>query len=125
MMSNDPSTYSSQQEAPMTYTDGFVIALPEENFEAYRKMSEAAGKVWREHGALDYKECISDDLEVEGTGSFITLTDLKPGEVVVFSWILYESREERDRINAAVMKDPRMDAIMPEGAPMPFDVQRM
>src|SRR5690554_1678022 len=106
MMSSDPSTYSSQQEVFMAYTDGFVIALPEENIEVYCKMSEAVGKIWREHGVFDYKECISDDLEIEGTGSFITLTDLKFGEVVVFSWILYESWEERDRINVAVMNNP-------------------
>ena len=106
------------------YVDGFVLAVPKKNIEAYRRMSTKAGKVWREHGALEYRECVGDDLKVKGMRSFLQLMKPKPGETIVFSWIVYKSRAQRDRINAKVMKDPRLASMMdPKG--MPFDAKRM
>jgi uncharacterized protein YbaA (DUF1428 family) len=105
------------------YVDGFVLPLPRKNVEAYRRLSRKAGKVWREYGALDYRECIGDDLRVKGVGMpFPRLAKVKPGETVVFAWILYKSRAHRDRVNAKVMKDPR---IKMSPTAMPFDVKRM
>jgi uncharacterized protein YbaA (DUF1428 family) len=109
----------------MSYVDGFVIPVPKKNIAAYKKISRAAGKVWKEYGALDYLECVGDDLKVKGIkATFPKLVKLKPGETVVFSYITYKSRAHRDRVNAKVMKDPRMDAMM-AGKSMPFDVKRM
>lgn len=106
------------------YVDGFVIAIPKRNIEAYRRMSRKAGKVWREHGALDYKECAGDDLKVKMGIPFTKLAKCKPGETVVFAWIVYKSRAHRDKVLAKVMKDPRMNKMVgPEG--MPFDPKRM
>ena len=106
------------------YVDGFVLPVPTKNIEAYRRMSRKAGKVWREHGALEYRECVGDDLKVKGVASFLTGIKTKPGETVVFAWIVYTSRRQRDRVNAKVMKDPRLAKMMdPKG--MPFDVKRM
>jgi uncharacterized protein YbaA (DUF1428 family) len=87
-------------------------------------MSQKAGRIWREHGALDYKECVGDDLKVKMGLPFTRTLKMKKGETVVFSWILYKSRAHRDRVNAKVMKDPRIEQ-MTEGKPMPFDVKRM
>jgi uncharacterized protein YbaA (DUF1428 family) len=106
----------------MAYVDGFVLPVPKKNLRAYRKMAEEAGKLWQEHGALEYRECVGEDLDVKMGRSYKTQLRLKPGETVVFSWILYKSRADRDRVNAKVMKDPRM-AKMPKK--MPFDVKRM
>jgi uncharacterized protein YbaA (DUF1428 family) len=106
----------------MAYVDGFLIALPKKNIEAYRRMSRKAGKLWKKYGALEYRECIGDDLRIKGVASFIKSAKAKPGETVVFSWIVYKSRAHRDRVNAKVMKDPMMGAA-PE--PMPFDMKRM
>jgi uncharacterized protein YbaA (DUF1428 family) len=105
------------------YVDGFVLAVPRKKLDAYRQMSRAAGKVWRDHGALEYRECVGDDLKIKMGVPFPRLAKAKPGEVVVFSWIVYKSRAARDRINAKVMKDPRITKTMKE--PMPFDVKRM
>ena len=106
----------------MAYVDGFVLPLPKKNIAAYRRIASKAGKVWREHGALEYRECVGDDLAVKMAASFPRSVKVKPGETVVFAWIVYKSRAHRDRVNAKVMKDPRM-AIPPE--PMPFDIKRM
>ena len=90
------------------YVDGFVLAVPRDNIAAYRKMSTKAGKVWKKYGALDYIECVADDVKPGKWTSFPQAVKLKPAEVVVFSWIVYKSRKDRDRINALVMKDPFM-----------------
>jgi len=91
--------------------------------QSYRQMSQRAGKVWREHGAVEYRECVGDDLKMKMGVPFPRLAKAKPGEAVVFSWIVYKSRAHRDRVNAKVMKDPRLAKMMKE--PMPFDVKRM
>ena len=108
----------------MAYVDGFVIPMPKKNLVAYRRMARAAGKIWREHGALDYKECVGDDLKIKMGVAFPKLARAKAGEAVVFSWILYRSRAHRDRVNAKVMKDKRITAGM-DPANMPFDCNRM
>jgi uncharacterized protein YbaA (DUF1428 family) len=108
----------------MRYVDGFLLPVPKKNLQAYRRMSHKAGKVWREHGALEYLECAGDDLKVKGMVPFPRRIKLKPGETVVFSWILFKSRAHRDRVNAKVMKDPRL-ATMMDAKSMPFDVKRM
>jgi uncharacterized protein YbaA (DUF1428 family) len=105
------------------YVDGFVLAVPRKKLAEYQRISRAAGKVWREHGALEYRECVGDDLKIKMGVPFPRLAKVKPGEVVVFSWIVYKSRAARDRVNAKVMKDPRITKSMSE--PMPFDVKRM
>ena len=107
----------------MAYADGFVIPVPKKNLAAYRRVSTAAGKIWREHGALDYKECAGDDLNFNMGVPFRRLAKTKPNETVVFSWILYKSRAHRDSVNKKVMKDPRMAKMM--NAEMPFNVTRM
>lgn len=106
------------------YVDGFVIPILKRNLPAYRRMAVAAGKVWREHGALDYKECVGDDLDVKFGAGFAKGLKLKPGETVIFSSIVYKSRAHRDRVNAKVMKDPRI-AEMCDEKDMPFDSKRM
>ena len=108
----------------MSYVDGFVVPVPRKNLPAYRRMAKKAGKVWREYGALDYKEWISDDVKVGKLTSFPRSVKLKPGETVVFSWIVYKSRAHRDRVNAKVMKDPRL-ADMMDPKSMPFDGKRL
>lgn len=110
----------------MSYVDGFVLAVPKKNLKAYARMAEAAGKIWIEHGALQFRECVGDDLDVKaGCGvSFKKLVKPKPGETVLFSFIVFKSRAHRDRVNAKVMKDPRLGQMM-EGKDMPFDVKRM
>ena|SRR5436190_10210916 len=106
------------------YVDGFVLPLPTKNLAVYRKMARLACKLWLEYGALDYRECIGDDLEVKGMTSFSKLARIKPGETVVFAWITYKSRAHRDNVNAKVMKDPRMLKVM-KTVEMPFDGKRM
>ena len=108
----------------MNYVDGFVLAMPTANLAAYRRMARTAGKVWREHGALDYREWIADDVKPGKLTSFPQSVMLKPGEVVVFSWIVFKSRAHRDRVNAKVMKDPRL-ADMMDPKSLPFDGKRM
>ena len=108
----------------MPYVDGFVLPVPKKNLAAYRLMSRKAGKVWRDHGALQYRECSGDDLKVKGMASFTRTVRLKPGETVMFSWIVFKSRADRDRVNAKVMKDPRL-ANMMDPSTMPFDSKRM
>lgn len=108
----------------MKYVDGFVIPVPKNNLQTYRRMSRKAGKVWREHGALEYRECLGDDLNVKMGLPFPKLTKLKADETVVFSWIVFKSRAHRDRVNAKAMKDPRI-AKMCDPGKMPFDDKRM
>jgi uncharacterized protein YbaA (DUF1428 family) len=108
----------------MAYVDGFVIPVPKRKMDAYRKMARRAGKVWREYGALEYHECVADDVKVGKRTSFPRSVKLKPGEVVVFSWIVYKNRAHRDRVNAKVMKDPRL-ADMMDPKSLPFDGKRM
>ena len=106
------------------YVDGFVVPVPTKNLAAYRRMANKAGKVWIEHGALQYRECVADDVKPGKTTSFPQSVKLKEGETVVFSWIVYKSRKDRDRINAKVMADPRLAAMM-DPKSMPFDGKRM
>jgi uncharacterized protein YbaA (DUF1428 family) len=107
----------------MAYVDGFVLPVPRRNLPAYRRMAQKAGRIWQEYGALEYRECVGDDLDVKMGTSFPRQLKLKRGETVVFSWIVYKSRAHRDQVNAKVMKDPRLAAMDPKG--MPFDVKRM
>ena len=108
----------------MSYVDGFIVAVPKKKLAAYRRLATKAGKVWREHGALDYREWVAEDVKVGKLTSFPRSVKLKPGETVVFAWITYKSRAQRDRINAKVMKDPRLKEMMVDGA-APFDSKRM
>lgn len=106
------------------YVDGFVLPVPKGNVAAYRRMSRKCGKIWKEYGALQYVECVADDVKPGKLTSFPQAVKLKPGEVVVFSWIVYKSRRQRDSVNAKVMKDPRLASMMDPKA-MPFDAKRM
>jgi uncharacterized protein YbaA (DUF1428 family) len=108
----------------MAYVDGFVVPVPKKNLAAYRRLARKAGKVWRDHGALEYKECVADDVKVGKWTSFPRSVKLKLNETVVFSWITYKSRAHRDRVNAKVMKDKRLANMMDPKA-MPFDAKRM
>lgn len=108
----------------MSYVDGFVVPVPKKNLAAYRRLSQKAGKIWREYGATDYKECVSDDVKVGKWTSFPRSVKQKPSETVVFSWIQYKSRAHRDKVNAQVMKDPRLKSMM-DPKSMPFDAKRM
>ena len=105
------------------YVDGFVIPVPVKNLALYRRISRKAGRIWREHGALEYRECAGDDLRPRGMPPFGSAVGLKRGETVVFSWIVFRSKAHRDRVNAKVMKDPRIANMGPKE--MPFDVKRM
>ncbi|HEY3204086.1 MAG TPA: DUF1428 domain-containing protein [Thermoanaerobaculia bacterium] len=105
------------------YVDGYVLPVPKKNVEAYRRIAQKAGRVWREHGAFEFRECVGDDLRVKGMATFPSRFKARPGETVVFSWIVFKSRAHRDRVNAKVMKDPRIASMDPKS--MPFDVKRM
>ncbi len=108
----------------MPYVDGFIVPVPKKNVEAYRKLARKAGKIWKEHGALEFKECIADDVKKGKWTSFPRSVKLKPTETVFFSFIVYKSRADRDRINAKVMKDKRLEGMM-SMKDMPFDGKRM
>ena len=108
----------------MRYIDGFVLPVPKKNLTAYRRLAERSGKIWREHGALEYRECVGDDLLVKMGLPFPRLAKVKKNETVVFAWIVYRSRAHRDRVNAKVMKDPRIHALC-DPKDMPFDCKRM
>ncbi len=108
----------------MRYVDGFVIPIPKKNLAAYVRMAKKAGRIWREHVALEYRECAGDDLTVKMGVPFPRLAKAKPSETVVFSWIVYKSRAHRDRVNAKVMKDPRINGLCDQKS-MPFDMKRM
>jgi uncharacterized protein YbaA (DUF1428 family) len=107
----------------MVYVDGFVVPVPKKKVQAYRRLAQKAGKVWREHGALEFRECIADDVKVGKLTSFPRSVKLKPSETVMFSWITYKSRAHRDRVNAKVMKDKRIAGM--DLKLMPFDAKRM
>jgi len=106
------------------YVDGFVVPVPEDKLDAYLDMARESGRLWREHGALEFRECVADDVKVGEVTSFPRSVQVEEGETVVFSWIVFESREHRDRVNAAVMKDSRLEEMM-KGEDMPFDGRRM
>src|SRR5262245_54826747 len=107
-----------------SYVDGFVLAVPKNKLQAYRRLAQRAGKIWREHGALDYRECVGDDIKVGKQTSFAKSVKLKAGVVVMFPCIEFKSRADRDRVNAKVMKDPRLADMMDPKA-VPFDIKRM
>jgi uncharacterized protein YbaA (DUF1428 family) len=106
------------------YVDGFIVPVPKKSVDAYRRMARKAGKIWRELGALDFHECIADDVKKGKLTSFPRSVKLKPSETVMFSWITYKSRKDRDRINAKVMNDKRLAKMM-DMKSMPFDAKRM
>ena len=106
----------------MTYVDGFVVAVPKQNLKAYEEMARLGGQVWMEHGALSYVECVADDVPYGEVTSFPRAVQAKEDEIVIFSWVTYRSREERDAVMAKVMADPRLTA---DWATMPFDGKRM
>ena len=107
----------------MRYVDGFILPVPKENLQAYRRIAQKMGKIWKEHGALEYIECIADDVKPGKLTSFPQSVKLKPDETVVFALIVYKSRRERDRINKKVMADPRITSMDPKT--VPFDSKRM
>src|SRR3546814_8763479 len=108
----------------MAYVDGFVVPVPKKNVEAYRQVSSKCGAIWRDHGALQYRECVADDVKPGKLTSFPQSVNLEDDETVIFAWITYESRAHRDEVNEKVMKDPRM-ADMMDASAMPFDGKRM
>lgn len=108
----------------MKYVDGYVLPVPKKNLKAYVRMAQKAGKIWRKLGALDYKECVGEDLAVKFGVPFPRILKPKPGETVVFSFIVFKSRAHRDRVNAKVMKDPRITSMC-DPKSMPFDCKRM
>ena len=108
----------------MKYVDGYVLPVPKKNLQPYRRMAERAGKVWREHGALEYIECVADDVKPGKWTSFPQSVKLKSGETVIFAYVVFKSRAHRDRVNAKAMNDPRLkDMCDPES--LPFDGKRM
>jgi uncharacterized protein YbaA (DUF1428 family) len=113
---------SARRACMARYADGFLLPLPKKNVAAYRRIASKAGRVWIDHGALEYRECVGDDLDVKFLVPFPRRIRLKPGETVVLAWIVFKSRAHRDRVNAAVMKDPRMNG---QPKTMPFDMKRM
>jgi uncharacterized protein YbaA (DUF1428 family) len=108
----------------MKYVDGFVLAMPKRNLKAYRRIAQLASRVWRDHGALEYREAVGEDLKITMGLPFPKMARARAGETVIFAWIVYKSRAHRDRVNAKVMKDKRLAAMMDEKN-MPFDVKRM
>jgi uncharacterized protein YbaA (DUF1428 family) len=107
----------------MPYVDGYVLPVPTRKMAAYRRLARLGARVWREHGALEYRECVGDDLHVKWGVPFPKAIKVKPGETVVFSWVVFKSRAHRDRVNAKVMKDPRLATMAARS--MPFDPKRM
>ena len=106
------------------YVDGFLVPVPKKKLDAYRKLARKAGKIWLEHGALDFVECVADDVKVGKVTSFPRAVKRKATETVMFSWIVYKSRTERDRVNKKVMADPRLK-MMGDIKDLPFDAKRM
>ncbi len=115
----------------MVYVDGFVIPMPKKNKDAYRQMAQVGGKIWKKHGALDYWECVAEELTVKDmmtgkkTSPFVKHLKLKPGETVVFSWIVFKNKAHRNAVNKAVMSDPAMGPDAWKDTPMPFDPKRV
>jgi uncharacterized protein YbaA (DUF1428 family) len=108
----------------MPYVDGFLLVVPTKRLPEYRRLARRAGRIWKEHGALEFVECVADDLSARGPASFPRRVGRRRGESVLFSWIRYRSRVHRDRVNRRVLADPRLDAMM-RRAPLPFDPRRM
>ena len=108
----------------MAYVDGFVLPVPKRKVNAYLELSRKAGKIWKEYGAVEYRECVGDDLNFKNMTGFPKMAKTKAGESVVFSWIVYRSRAHRDAVNKRVMKDERLGAMM-DPKDMPFDVKRL
>ena len=108
----------------MHYVDGYVLPVPKKNLQIYRRMAQKAGRIWREHGALEYRECVGDDLKVKWGVPFPRTIRAQPRETVIFAWIVFKSRTHRDRVNAKVMKDKRLADCM-NASSMPFDTKRM
>src|ERR1051326_1684151 len=108
----------------MSYVDGYVLPVPKKNIEVYRRIAQKAGKIWRDHGALQYIECVGEDLNVKWGVPFTKTIKTKPAETVIFSFVIFKSRAHRDKVNAKVMKDKRLSQMM-ENSPMPFDCKRM
>jgi len=108
----------------MPYVDGYVLPVPRKNLQAYSRIAQKAGRIWREHGALEYRECAGDDLKTKWGVPFPRIARVKPGESVVFSWIVFRSRADRDRVNRKVMKDPRIAKMMDPTKKI-FDDKRM
>ncbi len=111
--------------AAMPYIDGFVIPVSKKNLASYRKMARQACAIWMEYGALAYHECVADDLEFKHGVRFDKMAGAKRSETVIFAWIVYKSRAQRDRINKKIMADPRIHAMMPDPKKAPFDCSRM
>jgi uncharacterized protein YbaA (DUF1428 family) len=109
------------EDSTMPYVDGYLIPIPNKNLAAYRRLAQKASKVWKDYGALEFRECAGDDLAAKS--QFRKMAKLKPGETLVFSWVVYKSRADRDRVNAKVLKDPRIAKMMTSD--MPFDPKRM
>ncbi len=107
----------------MSYVDGYVLPVPKDKISAYRRLARQAGTIWREHGALEYRECVGDDLEIDGMLSFPQGIQAQTGETIIFAWIVFRSKAHRDRVNAKVMQDPRLANMNPQS--MPFDCKRM
>jgi uncharacterized protein YbaA (DUF1428 family) len=107
------------------YVDGFLLPIAEENIGKYKEIAQKAGEIWKEHGALEYWECVGDDLEIEKMVSFKKSADAAEGETVIFAWIVFESREYRDKVNAAVMEDTRLKEMMDSADSKAFDYKRM
>ena len=108
----------------MPYVDGFIVPVPKKNLAAYKKISLKCGKVWKDHGAIDYHECVADDVKVGKWTSFPRSVKLKKNETVVFAWVTYKSRKHRDSVMKNVMNDKRLAAFM-DPKKMPFDMKRM
>jgi uncharacterized protein YbaA (DUF1428 family) len=104
------------------YVDGYVLPVPKKSVDAYRRLARKAGRIWREYGALESRECIGDDLKVKGLVPFPRAVKSKPNETTIFAWVVFKSRAHRDRVNAKVMKDPRLKM---DSTSMPFDTKRM
>lgn len=107
------------------YVDGFLLPIAKDKLGEYKRMAQKAGEIWKEHGALEFHETVGDDLEIENMLSFKTAANASENETVVFSWIVFESREQRDKVNAAVMADPRMKEEMESADSKAFDYKRM
>jgi len=123
-MKTKKSTVTKKSNSKSGYADGFLLVVPTKNLPAYKRMAKIGGKIWMEHGALEYKECSGDDLNIKMGVPFQGLLKSKPGDTIIFSWITYKSRAHRDKVNAKVMKDPRLSKSMDINN-MPFDCNRM
>jgi uncharacterized protein YbaA (DUF1428 family) len=108
----------------MPYVDGYVLPIPLKSLAIYRRIALKAGKIWKEHGALEYRECVGEDLDTKWGSSFPRSLKLKPGETAVFAWVVFQSRAQRDRVNAKVMNDPRLKDMMKPHEKL-FDMKRM